>query len=87
MFNDTLLQLVRCPVKLSPLTIADPRLVETLNQFIERGELVNRLGETVTQPLDGGLVNADRSLLYPIRHEIPTLIADEAIVLDGLNLA
>jgi uncharacterized protein YbaR (Trm112 family) len=35
----------------------------------------------VTVPLEGGLVNDDRSLLYPDRNEIACLLKDEAIPL------
>ncbi len=76
-----LLAVIRCPVTHSELTMADPELVESLNQKITARQLVNRIGQTVDQPLEGGLVNADRSLLLPIRGEILVLVVDQAIPL------
>ena len=82
MFDDQFLRLLRCPATHGSLRTAEQELVDRMNAAIERGELQNRLGQQVDGPLDSGLVNADGSLFYPVRHEIPTLIADEAIELD-----
>jgi uncharacterized protein YbaR (Trm112 family) len=79
--NPDLLKVIRCPVTHSELTFADPELVDSLNQKITERTLVNRIGQTVDQSLDGGLVNADRSLLLPIRGEILVLVVDQAIPL------
>ncbi|MDB2687595.1 hypothetical protein N9Y42_10325 [Mariniblastus sp.] len=56
-------------------------MVAALNKQIEAGTLTNRLGQTVEQPLESGLVNEDESLLYAVRGEIMVLVADQAIEL------
>ena len=75
------LSLLRCPVSGSSLAIADEGMVAALNKQIEAGTLTNRLGQTVEQPLESGLVNEDESLLYAVRGEIMVLVADQAIEL------
>ncbi len=51
---------------------------------MEEGSLVNRGGESVQEPIDGGLVREDGRILYPIRDDIPVMLIDEAIELDRL---
>jgi uncharacterized protein YbaR (Trm112 family) len=39
----------------------------------------------VTEKIDGGLIQKDdRKYLYPIRDEIPILLIDESIALEGV---
>jgi uncharacterized protein YbaR (Trm112 family) len=76
-----LLDILLCPDSKQPLTLADPALLETLNQRIRQGTLKNRGGTVVSEPLDGGLVRQDRRYLYPIRDDIPIMLIDEAIPL------
>ena len=85
MVSDWFLELARCPVHHSRLGVADPDLVRRLNQAIDEGHITNRIHRQVCQPVDEGLVNQERSLLFPVRDDIPTLIADEAIPLDQLH--
>lgn len=79
-----LITMIRCPVTKSPLTAASATLIERLNQKIEEGTLVNRVGQTVDQKFDGGFINDDQSLLLPVRGGIVILIADQSIGLDGV---
>ena len=74
-----ILTMIRCPVTHSELEFVDHVTLVKLNEKISRRELVNRLGQTVEDELDSGLVNADGSLLLPIRGGIVVLIADQAI--------
>ena len=57
-----------------------------INAAIGEGRVLNRLGRTVTQTLDGGLINQTRTWLYPIHDEIPCLLADEAIELEPFEV-
>ena len=77
-----LLDILLCPDSKQPLTLADPALLETLNQRIRQGALKNRSGTVVSEPIDGGLVRQDRRYLYPIRDDIPIMLIDEAIPLE-----
>ncbi|MDP6443291.1 MAG: hypothetical protein QGG36_21330 [Pirellulaceae bacterium] len=80
--DDHLLKLLRCPLDGGPLAAASQELVDWVNSKIDAGQLSNRIGETLDEPLAEGLVS-DR-WFYPVRDDIPTLIADQAIELVGL---
>lgn len=77
--------LLRCPVTKSPLAPADDATVARINAGIAARTLVNRAGETVDRALDGALLNADRTLAYPIYNDIPSLIAEDALEVAGLG--
>jgi uncharacterized protein YbaR (Trm112 family) len=83
--NDEFLHLIRCPISRSGLTLADEALIARVNEAVAAGRIANRIGETLSRPLDGGLVNDERCWLYPIYGGIPTLMADAAIALDQLD--
>jgi uncharacterized protein YbaR (Trm112 family) len=79
--NKALLDILLCPDSRQSLTLAEPALLDTLNQRIRQGTLKNRVGTVVSDPLDGGLVREDRRYLYIIRDDIPVMLIDEAIPL------
>lgn len=81
MIDQALLDILVCPETKTPVALADAALVEAVNQAIAAGGLRNKGGETVTEPIGGGLVREDGKLLYPIRDEIPVMLVEEAIVL------
>ena len=76
-----LLEILACPETKQPLRLVDPALLKTLNERIRRGQVTNRGGETVTEPMDAGLVREDGQYLYPIRDDIPVMLIDESIAL------
>jgi uncharacterized protein YbaR (Trm112 family) len=45
------------------------------------GTLLDRTGKPVREPVSGGLVREDGTLLFPIRNGIPVLLLDEALPL------
>lgn len=79
-----LLDMLCCPETKQDVSLADPALIASLNREIEAGRLKNRGGEMVKENLDSGLIRADRKILYPVREDIPIMLIDEAISLDGL---
>ena len=81
--SQELLDILVCPETRQSLTLADADEVMGINQQIARRELVNREGKTVTEPVEGALIRADRQVLYPIRDDIPIMLIDEAIALGG----
>ncbi|TWU02033.1 hypothetical protein Pla100_17690 [Neorhodopirellula pilleata] len=74
-----ILPILRCPAGGGPLTLADAELIERINEQIAAGTARDQLDARVETPVDGGLVTANADRLYPIRENIPTLIADDAI--------
>lgn len=84
MVDPELLEMLCCPETKEDVALADAALVESLNRSIEAGGLKNRGGEIVKEKMDAGLIRADRKVLYPIREDIPIMLIDEAIPLEGL---
>ena len=84
MIDKELLEILVCPENHTRLQLAEEPLVAKLNEAIAAGGVTNCGGETVAEPIDGGLVRDDGTLLYPIRDDIPVMLVDEAIPLEGL---
>lgn len=86
MIDEELLNIIVCPETKQDLVLADPGLVEKINNLIEKGGLLNRSGQNITETIDGGLIQKDdRKYLYPIRDDIPILLIDESIPLDTVS--
>ena len=81
MLDAEILSLLRCPETRQTLRPAEPQLLVRLNQEIAAGTLKTRAGHRLERPLENGLVRADAKVLYPIRHDIPVMLVDEAIPL------
>ena len=79
-----LLAILCCPDTKQDVSLADQTLIAKLNEAVSRGELKNRVMKPVTEPLDGGLIRADRKILYPIRENIPVMLIEEGIPLEGI---
>ena len=79
--SQALLDILVCPETKQPVVLAEPDLLEKLNVQIQDGTLKNRVGETVSEAIDGALVREDQSFCYPIRDNIPVMLIDEAIPL------
>lgn len=79
MMNTELLKILCCPETHQELRVAEPAMIEKLNQQIAAGGLSNRAGQPVKEKIDSGLVRADGKFLYAIRKDIPEMLVDEAI--------
>ncbi|HTL17591.1 MAG TPA: hypothetical protein VL793_10155 [Patescibacteria group bacterium] len=79
MVDFELLKLLCCPETHQPVAFADPELLQRLNQQIAAGTLRNRAGRLVSEKMDNGLVRADGKVLYPVRHDIPVMLVEEAL--------
>lgn len=75
------LELLRCPVTHSSLSVLDAQQLASVNKKVSDGKANDRNGRPVTTELKSGLINAEKSFAYSIRGGIMQLIADEAIVL------
>lgn len=82
MIDEKLLAMIQCPISHQSLVLADPELIENLNQKIAQGTLRDTSDQVIEIALDEGLLSADGARLYPVRGGIPTLIADNAIDLE-----
>jgi uncharacterized protein YbaR (Trm112 family) len=87
MIDKELLDILACPDTKEPVKLAEQSLVDELNARIERGELTNRGGKKVEKTMDGGLIREDGKYLYPIEDEIPIMLIDEAIPLEGITVS
>lgn len=79
-----LLAILCCPETKQDVALADDALIGRLNERIEKGELKNKIGQPVTEKLDGGLLRVDKKILYPIREDIPVMLIEEGIPLEGI---
>ena len=85
MIDKEILQILVCPEDRAPLTLAGDDLLARLNRAIAAGQIRTRGGRTVEEPLRGGLVRRDKTLLYPVIDDIPVLLVDEAIALEQIS--
>jgi uncharacterized protein YbaR (Trm112 family) len=78
-----LLAILCCPETKQDVTLATDALISRLNERISKGEVKNKAGQAVKEKLDGGLLRADRKILYPIREDIPVMLIEEGIPVEG----
>ena len=81
MIDAELLKILCCPETRQSLRLVEPSVLERINEKIANGQINSRLGKTVTERCDGGLIREDGRLLYPVRGNIPILLISEAIPL------
>jgi len=79
-----LLAILCCPETKQDVALAGEALIARLNDLIGKGQLKNKAGQSVTEKLDGGLIRADKKILYPVREDIPVMLIEEGIPLEGL---
>lgn len=85
MIDKDLLNILACPETKKDLEEAGPDVIDKVNAAIREGRVRNKAQEKVTHPIEGGLFRAgDRSCLYPVRENIPVLLVEELILLDGI---
>lgn len=77
-----LLAILCCPETKLDVSLADDALIGKVNDAVSRGVLKNKAQKPVTEMLDGGLIRADKKILYPIREDIPVMLIEEGIPLD-----
>ena len=84
MVDKELLDILCCPETKQDVSYVEGELIDTINARIEKGDLRNRGGDTIKEKIDAGLVREDKKYLYPIRKDIPIMLIDEAIPLEGI---
>lgn len=80
-----LLPILHCPVTHKGLKAAPPATMKSVNAAIAAGELSNRDGNKLLEPLDEALITDDGKVLYPLAGGIPVLLASESINLEQLG--
>ena len=81
MVDQSLLDILVCPETKQPLHVAEPVVLESLNESIRQGAISTRGGEAVSEEIAEGLVREDGTVLYPVREDIPIMLIDESIQL------
>lgn len=82
-----LLAILCCPETKQEVCLLEPAVVERLNQRISKGELKTKGGHLVTETIDGGLLRKDKTVVYPIREQIPVMLIEEGILIEESDLA
>lgn len=85
MISKELLDLLVCPENKTPVALIDVAAVAKVNEAIQAGTVSNRVGDTVDEAIDGGLLREDRAYLYIVRDDIPVMLIDEAIPYDAFK--
>ena len=80
--DPALIEMLVCPVHREPVRPATAEELGAVNDWIAAGRARNIGGESVTEPLAGGLVAPSARLLYPITDDFPVMLRDAALALD-----
>lgn len=76
-----ILKILVCPESHQPLRPVDSETLAEMNRKIEQGTVKNVSGKVVSEAVENGLLREDGKILYPIKNEIPVLLAGEGILL------
>ena len=82
--DPNLLNIICCPVTREKLSIATPKQLALINAQIANNTLTKLDGSIAENPQSKALINATKTLLYPIEEDIPILLENEAIELKGM---
>lgn len=82
--DEMLLKILVCPENKTPVKLAEPALVDSINKKITQGSVKNRAGEAVKEKIEAGLLRADGKYLYPVREDIPIMLVEEAIEVEHI---
>jgi uncharacterized protein YbaR (Trm112 family) len=83
MVHPDLLEILACPEDKTPVRLMEATALAALNERIKRGEVKTRGGQPVREPLQEALVREDGKYAYAVRDDIPIMLVEEAIPLDG----
>jgi uncharacterized protein YbaR (Trm112 family) len=81
MLHAELLALLVCPETHQDVALATPLELAQMNEAIRKGLVKTAAGVLVTEPVEGALIRADRTIAYPIRDGIPVMLVSEGLAL------
>ena len=81
-----LLAILCCPETKQEVSLLTPDVVDRINQRIAKGELHTKGGQPVQGNIDGGLLRKDGTIVYPIRDQIPIMLIEEGIPVEGSDI-
>ena len=82
--DQNLLNIICCPVTREKLSIATSKQLEFINSEIAKSNLTKLDGSIAEKPQSKALINATKTLLYPIEEDIPILLEGKAIEIKGM---
>jgi len=82
--DPNLLNIICCPVTREKLSTVTPKQLALINAEIANNTLTKLDGSIAENPQSKALINATKTLLYPIEEDIPILLENEAIELKGI---
>ena len=82
--DPNLLNVICCPVTREKLSIVTSKQLELINSEITKSNLTKLDGSIAEKPQFKALINATKTLLYPIEEDIPILLESEAIEIKGM---
>jgi uncharacterized protein YbaR (Trm112 family) len=82
--DPNLLNIICCPVTREKFSTATPKQLALINAEIANNTLTKLDGSIAENPQSKALINATKTLLYPIEEDIPILLENEAIELKGI---
>ena len=74
-----LLEILCCPVSKVALARLERSRLEKLNQAISTGSVQYVGGDPVKDPLQEALITENGKVIYPVRDDIPVLLAEKGI--------
>ncbi|MFA6600124.1 MAG: hypothetical protein WCU74_03800 [Candidatus Omnitrophota bacterium] len=84
MLDKSFVDILCCPETKENVSIAEEALIAKVNDRIRKGQMKNRAGAAVTEPIEAGLIREDRQYLYAVRNGIPVMLIDEALPVKDL---
>ena len=60
-----------------------PDAIDVVNRQILAGQINNELGQQLSEPFEGLLVNAEQTVGFPIRDGVPDMVPGEYISLEN----
>jgi len=82
--DPSLLNIICCPVTRGKLSIATPEQLALINAEIANRTLKKLDGSTAEKPQSKALINATKTLLYPVEEDIPVLLESKAVNIKGI---